>query len=262
MMPSKVVIGVVGVRALPGDAAYDGSAARTLVEQAVGEARTMVDGGIDALMVQNISALPTGQRATALTIAWMTRIASEIRYKVCVPLGINCLEDDAESILSVADAVEAEFVRLKVYVGVMVGPDGLRQGVAHQAQTFRRQLASRPAIYADVYDRTRTPLGRQTLAEMVHEATWFGKADGLVLTGRTQAETEEFLTVGRQHTTVPLLVGGGVTPDTIGRFLTLADGAIVATYLKRDGQLLSPVDPERVRKLMDAARAARQGDHP
>ncbi len=257
MLPAQAVIGVVGTRALPGDAAYAGSSAQQLVEEALEEARVMAGEGIDALMLQNIAALPTGRRTGALSIAWMTRIAGEIRRHVDVPLGISCLEDDPVAVLSIADAVEAAFVRLKVYVGAMVGPDGIREGSAHAAQTFLRDLASRPAIYADVYDRTRTPLGTQTLGEMVHEATWFGRADGLVLTGRHHAETLEFLREGRRHATVPLLAGGGATPETIGPLLESADGVIVATYLKRDGQLLNPVDRTRVRALMNAAAAQR-----
>jgi predicted TIM-barrel enzyme len=52
----------------------------------------------------------------------------------------------------------------------------------------------------------------------------------------------------------PILVGSGVTPDTVAELLSVADGAIVGTWLKRGGDVDQPVDPERVRRLVHAAR--------
>jgi len=51
---------------------------------------------------------------------------------------------------------------------------------------------------------------------------------------------------------VPILVGSGVTPETAPELLSLADALIVGTSLKRDGNVSSPVDPARVRRLVDA----------
>jgi predicted TIM-barrel enzyme len=56
---------------------------------------------------------------------------------------------------------------------------------------------------------------------------------------------------------VPLLVGSGVTAETVAELLSIADGVIVGTAVKRDGRLANPVDPERVHRLVQAARAAR-----
>jgi predicted TIM-barrel enzyme len=53
---------------------------------------------------------------------------------------------------------------------------------------------------------------------------------------------------------VPLLVGSGVTPETVAELLSVADGLIVGTSLKRGGLVTGPVDPERVRRLVEAAR--------
>jgi len=53
---------------------------------------------------------------------------------------------------------------------------------------------------------------------------------------------------------VPLLVGSGATPETVAELLSLADGVIVGTALKRHGDVAAPVDPERVRRLVAAAR--------
>ena len=52
----------------------------------------------------------------------------------------------------------------------------------------------------------------------------------------------------------PVLVGSGVTDRTIGELLRECDGAIVGSWLKVDGDVSRPVDLERVKRLMDAAR--------
>ncbi len=55
----------------------------------------------------------------------------------------------------------------------------------------------------------------------------------------------------------PVLVGSGVTPETVADLLDVADGAIVGTALKRGGETTAPVDADRVADLVDAADAVR-----
>jgi len=53
---------------------------------------------------------------------------------------------------------------------------------------------------------------------------------------------------------VPLLVGSGVTAETAAELLSVADGLIVGTSVKRDGDVRLPVERARVEKLVAAAR--------
>jgi predicted TIM-barrel enzyme len=52
----------------------------------------------------------------------------------------------------------------------------------------------------------------------------------------------------------PILVGSGVDAQSVAALLSVADGVIVGTWLKRDGRVENPVDPARVRQLVAAAR--------
>jgi predicted TIM-barrel enzyme len=56
---------------------------------------------------------------------------------------------------------------------------------------------------------------------------------------------------------VPVVANTGVRAERIGEIFTVADAAIVGTSLKVDGVTWNAVDPDRARRLMDAARAAR-----
>ncbi len=53
---------------------------------------------------------------------------------------------------------------------------------------------------------------------------------------------------------VAVLVGSGVTPETAAELLSVADALVVGTSLKRDGDVRNPIDPARVRRLVQAAR--------
>lgn len=252
-LSSKPLVGVVGCPPLPGSGRYGGIERDMYIHHVTRDARALSDGGFDGLMLQNIDDLPTPKVAAQETIAWMAALATILRSEVSIPIGISLLEDDPEAILAVAHAAGANFVRIKVYVGAMAGPDGLVEGCAARVQRYRRALmADHIMVMADVFDRTRWPLGNATLEEMCHEAVWFGKADGLVITGRSFDQSVEFAGRARSRVAAPIWIGGGVDAGNVGKIFDYVDGAIVATSTKVDGDLLNPVDLDRVKALVAA----------
>jgi predicted TIM-barrel enzyme len=48
-------------------------------------------------------------------------------------------------------------------------------------------------------------------------------------------------------------VGSGATPETARELLNVADGLIVGTAIKEQGATTAPVDPDRARRLVEAA---------
>ena len=54
---------------------------------------------------------------------------------------------------------------------------------------------------------------------------------------------------------VPVLLNTGARADTIGEMLKIADGCIVGSSLKVDGHTWNPVDPDRARRFVEAARS-------
>jgi hypothetical protein len=55
---------------------------------------------------------------------------------------------------------------------------------------------------------------------------------------------------------VPVLLNTGARAETIGRYFKYADGCIVGSSLKVGGYTWNPVDPERAKRFVDAARSA------
>ena len=75
------------------------------------------------------------------------------------PVGLNLLENDAAAMMAVASSSGADFIRVKIYVGAMMTPFGVETAKAHDAIKARNVLgAQNVAIFADVHDRTGTPI--------------------------------------------------------------------------------------------------------
>jgi hypothetical protein len=230
-----------------------------VIARALEDARALVDGGMDALLVENYGDAPfTPGRVAPATIAAMAVVAAELRRAFPgVLLGINVLKNDARAALAVASAAGAEFIRVNVHAGVVVADQGLVQADAYHTLRDRRLLGANVRIFADVHSKHAVPLGTTDLEQEARDLVHRALADALVVSGpATGAPTSptDLARVRRAVPGVPVLVGSGVTPESVGPLLEAADGVIVGTALKRDGDVHNPVDPERVRRLVAAAR--------
>jgi membrane complex biogenesis BtpA family protein len=253
----KPVIGMVHLRALPGSPRWAGSM-ETVIEAALEDARALAEGGAHALLVENYGDVPfTAGRVDAATVAAMAAVISEIRRAVPLPFGLNVLRSDALSALAVAAATGARFVRVNVHAGAVVTDQGVLQSGAHDSLRYRRLLGLDIKILADVQAKHGVPLAPIPIEQEARDCVSRGLADGLIVSGAATGEPTALHDLKRVRGAVPhvpLLVGSGATPETAAELFSLADGLIVGTALKRDGVLANPVDPRRVRRLVEAAR--------
>jgi membrane complex biogenesis BtpA family protein len=230
-----------------------------VVAWALADAGALVEGGVDAVLVENFNDMPfTPGRVEPATVAAMSVVAAEVRRaQPRTPLGVNVLKNDARAALAVAAAVGAEFIRVNVHAGAVLADQGIVQSDAYGTLRDRRLLGVDVAIFADVGGKHAVPLGPvdidQTARDLVHR----GLADALVVSGPATGQTTALADVKRVRSAVadvPLLVGSGVTAETIAELLSVADGVIVGTSVKRSGDVRLPVERARVEKLVAAAR--------
>jgi uncharacterized protein len=227
--------------------------------RALADAHALVTGGMDALLVENWGDAPfTAGRVEPPTVAAMAVIASAVRAAFpSVPLGINVLKSDARAALAIACAAGARFIRVNVHFGAVVADQGIVQTDAYHALRDRRLLDADIAIFADVQVKHAVPLAPVELEQEARDLVHRGLADALVVSGKATGEATAIADLKRVRSavpTTPVLVGSGVTPDTVAELFSVADAAIVGTFVKRDGNVDNPVDPDRVRRLVAAAR--------
>lgn len=255
----KPVIGMVQLRPLAGSCRYGGGRIESVLDSAFEEAEALSAYEIDALMVQNLGDLPVANHAATAQVAWMTRVTSEIRQRFGRPVGLNLLENDAEAMFAVASAASADFVRIKVFIGAMMTPFGMETAQCHAAIRARTAAdAGNIAIFADVHDRTGTPIGSTGFEEDLLFATRLGGADGLVLTGKSYQQTLDYLAIARKASPhVPILVGGGVNDANFAEVTKTADGVIVSSALKNSADAFGKFDREKIASFMGAVQRVR-----
>lgn len=261
LLPGLVcpVIGMVHLAPLPGSVRYSGSL-KDVIERAVADARALESGGIDAIMIENYGDLPFSRGALAPhTVAAMTAAALAVREATQVPLGINALRNDPRAALGVALACGASFIRVNVHTGAMLTDQGVIESDAHGTLAYRRAIGSDALILADVHVKHAVPLGPVPIDDAAADTVERGLADGVIVTGRATGAPSSVsdLDTVRGAVSVPILVGSGVTVDTVASVLPRCDGVIVGSSLKRDGAVGRPVDAARVAALMVAAASVR-----
>lgn len=254
----KPLVGVVHLPPLPGAPRWGGDRA-AVSERALHDARALASGGLDGLLIENYGDAPfLPGRVPRHLVATLTALAVRILGAIDVPLGVNVLRNDVCSALAVAGAAGGSFVRSNVWTGATVTDQGLIEGRAHRALRLRRALgADRIRVFADVDVKHGGRLGDRSLEAEVEETVGRGGADAVIVTGPATGravDREELRRVRDAAAGAPVLVGSGVTPETVAALLEASDGAIVGTALEREGVTGAPVDPERVAELVAAAR--------
>ena len=252
------VVGVVHLPALPGSVRGGGAATLDgILDRARRDALAYADGGADALIVENFGDVPFASGAVAPhTIAAMTRATAVLRETTGLPVGVNVLRNDVLGAVSVAAMAGGAFVRANVYVGAAVTDQGLIEGRADEVQALIRQLGAPIAVWADVDVKHATALAPRPLGEIAEDAVERGLAAAVIVTGRATgqpADPADLAAVRAAVPATPLYVGSGVTEATLRDVLTVADGVIVGTAAKRDGDIGNSVDRVRVRALVNAA---------
>jgi membrane complex biogenesis BtpA family protein len=256
----KALIGMVHLLPLPGSPRFGGDL-EAVIAAAVEDARALEAGGMDALLVENYGDAPfTPGAVDPATVAAMAAALRAVRAAVRIPHGVSVLKNDARSALALAAVTGGRFVRVNIHAGVRVTDQGIIQGDAYTSLRYRRALGADVVILADLQGKHGYPLAPVDLEQEARDFCYRGLADALVVSGRGTGEAADLELVKRVREAVPdrpILVGSGARPESVADILALADGVIVGTGLKREGAIDRPVDPERVRRLVEAAARAR-----
>lgn len=246
------LIGVVHLAATPGSPRFAGDV-RALLDRARADARALATG-CDALIVENFGDTPFfAEVVPSETIATLALALDAVRVVADGrPVGINVLRNDARAALGLCAATGASFLRVNVHTGAAVTDQGLVQGRAADTLRERARLCPGAALLADVHVKHATPLSRESLHDAARDTRLRGLADVLIVSGVATGSAPDVASVKEVRDAVPgtpILLGSGLREDNAAALLAHADGAIVGTALKRDGDVAQLVDPDRVRAM-------------
>ena len=252
----KSLIGMIHVQALPGTPRHELSLQKIVI-RAVTEARMLSDGGLQAIMLENMHDTPYLNRHVGPEIiAGMTRVAAAVREVTELPLGIQILAGANQAALAVAQAAGLQFIRAEGFVFGHMADEGLLQSDAGELLRYRKQIGAESIqVFTDIKKKHSShALTADVSLEDTVEAAQFFQSDGVIITGThtgkpvKQAELQQVY----GNTELPVLVGSGVTPDGLAAIWEFADAFIVGSYFKTDGNWENAPDPQRIRQLVSA----------
>lgn len=256
----RPVIGLLHLRPLPGDPFYpDGCSIRDVIDAARADLVALQRGGIDGILVTNEFSVPYEKHVSPVTVGAMSTVVGALLDEIEVPFGCEAIYDGDAS-LDVCAATGASFTRC-VFTDVWAGDLGLIN--RDVATTLRHKRALRLddlRLFYFVTSEGEGNLGRRTTEELVESLAFNCRPDAYVVGGNAAGESpnaESLARIGDIAGETPVVCGTGCRKDNVGSIFSAAHGAFVGTSLKVDGKIENPVDEDRVRTMMDAARAAR-----
>ncbi len=252
---AKSIIGMAHLPPLPGAPGYDpDGGVQRLIDWVAADLEALQSGGIDAVMFGNEADRPYVLSAPPEGLAAMAAVVTAVKPLLSVPFGVNYLWDPVASV-ALAAATGAAFVR-EIFTGVYASDMGLWQPDAATAVRLRANLGRGDLkLLFNVNAEFATALDSRPVAERARSAVFSSTADVICVSGPMTGEPvdrSDLSAVKQAVGATPVLANTGVTLDSVTDILSIADGAIVGTHFKRDGDTWNPVDQDRVARFMDA----------
>lgn len=255
----KPVIGMMHLLAMPTDPKYDPEGGmQAIIDRARKDLHALQEGGIDGILFCNEYSIPYTDNVRPVTIACMARIIGELKSEIAVPFGVD-VASDPYKVFDLAAAVDADFVR-ETLSGAYAGDYGIQSYKMGEIERHRVDVGCR-----NIYTlATLVPEGARQIApreiEEVAKTVTSSLAPSALLVygiaaGREVDDT--MISRAKKATDTPVFASNGVKAETVADTLSIADGCVVGTWLKVDGKFYNPVDPSRVRQLMDKAEEFR-----
>jgi len=252
------LIGMVHVMALPGTPFYEEND-RDIVKKAISEARAYQKAGFDGIIIENMFDTPYTKTVGPEIVAFLAVIATKIRKKIDIPIGIQVLAGANKEALAIAKAANLDFIRVEGFVFGHIADEGYFDAQAGELLRYRKQIgADDIAIWTDIKKKhsSHSITNDISIGETAKAAQFF-RSDGLIVTGTStgvSTNPADLKTVNK-FTNLPIIVGSGVTLENIKDYLPIASALIIGSWVKKDGYWENDLDLDRLLNLMKAANS-------
>ncbi len=257
----KPIIGMIHISALAGTPKNYLNPAQ-IIEKALKEALVYQDCGLDVVMIENMHDVPYLKSKVGHEISSiMAIIGYEIKQKTNLYCGIQILAGANKEAMAAAYSAGMDFIRAEGFVFGHVADEGYIDASSGELLRYRKQIgAENIQVFTDI-KKKHSSHAITTDVNVVEtaKAAEFFLSDGIILTGKSTAEEADITELQelKKYLKIPILIGSGITAANISKFYELADGFIIGSYFKKDGQWQNPPDPERIKKLMDVVHGLR-----
>ncbi|WP_374306716.1 BtpA/SgcQ family protein [Dongia sp.] len=256
----KPIIAMIHFGPLPGSPLYDKDGGmQKLIDLAAADIAALQEGGVDAVMFGNEGDRPYLLKASPQSLAAMSFAVGELKRTIKIPFGVNYLWDPVASV-ALGIASGARFVR-EIFTGVYDSDMGLWAPDAASAVRLRADCnrADLKLMY-NINAEFASPIGDRSIAARAKSAVFSSLADIVLVSGPMTGEAVETGNLKKVKDVLPdtpVFANTGVNIDNVADILGIADGAVIGTHFKVDGDTWKAVDKARVSRFMDKVRKIR-----
>ena len=251
----KWIIGMVHVDALPGTPAHS-KPIQSIISTAIEEATKLQKADVDAILIENMHDVPYLKKNIGPEIvACMTSVVVELRKRIHLPMGIQILAGANKEALAVALATGLDFIRAEGFIFAHVADEGYMESCAGELLRYRKMIgAEHIQIFTDVQKKhsSHAITADISIREHVETASYF-RSDGIIITGSSTGKEAliDDVKTAYQHTSLPVIIGSGITIANIENYWNFADAFIVGSGFKFDGKWENSISEERVILFME-----------
>ncbi|MBB4123351.1 BtpA/SgcQ family protein [Martelella radicis] len=256
----KAVIAMAHIGALPGSPQYDKDGGLDkLIADVLADIEKLQAGGVDAIMFGNENDRPYVKKAPVEGIAAMTAVVQALKPEIKVPFGVNYLWDPEASV-AIGSVTGASFVR-EIFTGVFASDMGVWAPDCATPARLRANLGAKDMkLLFNINAEFAHPLDQRPIALRAKSAVFSSMADAILVSGLITgqpADQSDLKTVCEAIEEVPVFANTGVNIDNVTDVMSVADGCIIGTHFKVDGDTWNPVDQDRVSRFMDKVATLR-----
>lgn len=256
----KAIIAMAHIGALPGTPLYDADGGMNkLVDGVLQDIEKLQDGGVDAIMFGNENDRPYVFKAPTEGVAAMAALVSAVKPALKVPFGVNYLWDPSASV-AIAAAVGAKFVR-EIFTGLFASDMGLWEPDCADAVRRRHNVGRDDMkLLFNINAEFAYSLDARPIELRAKSAVFSSLADAILVSGPITgqpASQSDLRKVCEVIEEVPVFANTGVNIDNVSDVLSMADGIVIGTHFKVDGNTWNAVDGGRVKRFMDKVATLR-----
>lgn len=257
---TKTVVSMAHIGALPGSPLYDTDGGmQKLIDGVVADITALQEGGVDAIMFGNENDRPYALEASPESVAAMTAIVAAVKPLLKVPFGVNYLWDPYATV-AIAAATGASFAR-EIFTGIFASDMGLWNPDAGKALRLRRSLGRNDMkLLFNINAEFASSLDTRPIALRAKSAVFSSLADVILVSGPITGEPVDgsnLKSVREVLPDTPVMANTGVNIDNVAEIFRYADGCVIGTHFKVDGNTWNAVDPTRVKRFMDKVATLR-----
>jgi len=206
------------------------------LEKSLTDAKTLKEGGVDAVMFENNYDIPHAEFVSPETVKIMTILIKRISDQIALPFGINVLWNDYKAALSIAKKTGGIFIRVPVFIDSVDTNYGKILAKPQAVLSFRKEIRAEDiALFTDIHVKHAKMLQPRAISESAKEAKTKG-SDAIIITGKWTGDAPNVSDLKEAREAVeenfPILIGSGANKENVDELLEYANGVIVGTALK------------------------------